>query len=122
MGHASLGRVVDMNRRNFLKRMGIGTVGLLGVAAVPSLLASPSLPAVLTPQVPATSYSTYVMGADSCLSVKTLRECVESLKGLDVKPRGSKNAFYGYVHPNVIADILTPPVRYKWTVAAFSRS
>lgn len=117
-----MGRVVDMNRRNFLKRMGIGTVGLLGVAAVPSLLASPSLPVVLTPQVPATSYSTYVMGADSCLSVKTLRECVESLKGLDVKPRGSKNAFYGYVHPNVIADILTPPVRYKWTVAAFSRS
>lgn len=113
-----------MNRRNFLKRMGLGTVGLAAVAAVPSLLASPSsLPAVLTPQVPATTYSTYVMGSNACLSMKTLRECVDSLKSVDVKPRGAKDAFYGWVHPNVVADILEPqPVRYKWTVAAFSRS
>lgn len=91
-----------MNRRNFLKRLGIGAVSVAVVAA---------LPKILNPSVPPTTYRTYIVG-DQALTLADLRKCKESLVKMEVKP--SNGGFVGYIHPDVVADIFEQPFVYKW--------
>lgn len=95
-----------MNRRNFLKRLGIGLAVAGGVAA---------LPKILTPSVPPTTYSTYIVG-DQALTLADLRKCKETLVKMDITPR---NGFVGWVHPYAVDDIIADKtIRFKWTYQA----
>ena len=79
-----------MNRRSFLKWLGIG----VPAAVVATASAAVALPAILNPEAPkTTAYSTYIVGDDAILNwkqpptdfpepltVADIRKCVAELK------------------------------------------
>lgn len=106
-----------MNRRRFLQ---LGTVGLAAataVAVLPKIAAS--LPPVLNPEIPATTYSTYVMGANAmpALTLAELRKCVEQLKSKTVHPRYD-GMYIGPVSPEWMEEAIRYKWVYKWSAAA----
>lgn len=105
-----------MNRRRFLQLGTVGLVAATAVAVLPKIVAS--LPPVLNPEIPATTYSTYVMGANAmpALTLAELRECVKQLKSTRVQANALGN-YIGPVHPDWFLnneDWLPKAVAYKW--------
>ena len=109
-----------MNRRSFLKRLGLGVAGAAATVAVAPLLTKVAVPKTFT----GTFEGLDVIKTTPALDAATIRMLRQSLIARNVYP-GQHGTFRGSIHPFVLRDLKVAEypgwVSYKFTLKATAR-